>query len=240
MAVLGRVYVFLTCAASLLVATVALVWLLCEWVAPSPIEGGEAALIAEGAVRVYAQLALILCVPWYLLHWWWAQGLTGRDSANAESLLRQAYLYGVLGASLAACVTGGIALVQTAVGDSYGRLTAMRELVALPVYVALWVFHAWIAAHSPETPGRTILRRLYCLAAGAAGLCLMVLGAAGLLQWLFSQADHVAGARGLGQLAGGIAVAVLMRATQAEPALEAARGLAEAAAGWARALRQRT
>lgn len=258
MATVRRCYVFLMCAASLTVATWALVGLLGGLIAPLPSRGDEAALMDGLLLMVSLMIILPVSTLLFLAHWYWAQRLAATSAAERASLVRQVYLYGILGLLLGLTVESLMMAVQTFVRHSFGLPVAFvadpaslyaipdwltqetRLAVAVLVYGALWAYHVWIVAREPETLGRAALRRLSRLAIGSAGLWLTAFGGIGLLYWLFTQAEGGVAAHALVQLAAGIVGVVLALVSRPQRVQEVPHALTEADAGRAGALPQRT
>lgn len=130
-------------------------------------------------------------LPVWALHWWWAQRLAGRQTAERSAFLRRLYLYVLLGALLVAAsifarrfigslVTG---IVAGSAFDASALWSAAWQTVVLAI---AWGYHLRIAvadrAAVGETGGSATLRRWYVYGAQLLGLFFLLFGTRDLLR----------------------------------------------------------
>ncbi len=195
MASVRRTYVFLVSAISLQTLT---------WVSIMLLQG----LLPPGATPPVTTIALeiaalLVGLPFYLVHWVWAERLAQRDPDEHGSLLRRIYLYGMLAAFLTALVVnafnvvfGVLLLAFNLFVRSGFETTAPLELVinsaaTMIVLLLLWLYHEIVrrsdANAMPEMEIAAGLRRLYIYGFGAAGLTMLMLAAPQLLRFVMFQ-----------------------------------------------------
>ncbi len=194
MLTIRRLYIFLVCVVSLQAVAWATIALLQDLL----ISGGQSSI-----TFIAFQIAVIIIgLPFFLVHWLWAQHLAGRDLDERASALRRLYLYGTLAAFLAPLVAVAFntlaILLQLAFGGrpdngvSLGQYstadTLLRDLVALGSLGLLWFYHWRITAAdataAPESGSAAAIRRLYVLSFSAAGIGLVTVGVISTLRWI--------------------------------------------------------
>jgi uncharacterized protein DUF5671 len=130
-------------------------------------------------------------LPVWALHWWLAQRLSRRQTAERSALLRRLYLYGVLGALLVATMIFARGLISSLVTgivapsafDSAAFGSVAWQTVVL---AAAWGYHLRVAAADRaavgETGGSATLRRWYVYGAQLLGLFFLLFGTRDLLR----------------------------------------------------------
>lgn len=193
-----RAYIYLTCLASLEAVTWAVISLLRTLLA-----GGNDRSPEESALQI---AIVIVGLPFFLLHWLWAQRLAGRDREERGALLRRLYLYGALTAFLSPFSANAFDLLDNLLRAAFGlRLEGYRyldpalgtafahHLAASAVLAVLWSYHARVAAADRQAVGEQgaagTARRLYLYGFGAAGLLMTSLAVVYLARWLLFQID---------------------------------------------------
>lgn len=180
MATVRRWYVYLVCFISLELAAWALIGLVSDLLLMSGIELVQAALL---------QVALlIVAVPVFGVHWFWAQRSAGREPDERASAIRQLYLYGTLAVLIGAGATHGYTLAATTFrlllkeADpflGYGPTlseTLVNDLTVLVTLLLLWLYHWYVVVGDtramPANDTQVTLRRLYLLGLSATGVTL--------------------------------------------------------------------
>jgi hypothetical protein len=118
--------------------------------------------------------AMLVGLPVWLLHWWWAQRATRSQSAETASALRRLYLYAVLAVAVLA---GSYALHETLVAALEARplASSLPPLATVTVALIVWVYH-WPIVQQVAPQGGT-LRRWYIYGSAFIGYLLLVNGA---------------------------------------------------------------
>ncbi|VAW30889.1 hypothetical protein MNBD_CHLOROFLEXI01-1991 [hydrothermal vent metagenome] len=156
---------------------------------------------------------IIIGLPFYLVHWLWAQRLAEKDDEERHSDLRSFYLYGMMVSFLAPFANNAFGLIVELVrqilgverrGYYYPKLspsvTILYHLVALVVLASFWFYHYRLVSSesAPQTDSRATDRRLYIYGFSAVGLTLTIIGFSSLLNWLLFQfGDSVPSKSGL-------------------------------------------
>jgi hypothetical protein len=195
MANVRRWYVYLVCLISLQLAAWALIDLVSAILTLGGIELVQAAL---GPVAL-----LVVSVPVFGVHWFWAQRSAAHEPDERSSSVRQLYLY----ASLAALISAGAVHAYTLAANllrlllhepdpfsAYGLAPFhifTYDLVTLVILLLLWLYH-WRVVRGdsqaiPASEAPVALRRLYLLGLSAAGVTLTFLGVIHLLRWVLYQ-----------------------------------------------------
>ncbi len=141
------------------------------------------------------QLAtLIVCLPLWLGHWWWAERLAGRDREERVSAIRQLYLYGNLVAFLLPLIGSMIDLLSVSLRLLINRPPAdpvaqfWYGTIASCTLGVLFAYHGLVArhdaAHGHLVNSGAFIRRLYLFVAAGVGLLVYAGGAVGLIQVL--------------------------------------------------------
>ncbi len=193
-----RIYIYLVAAISLLAAAAAIVTLLQNLIPPSP----------PIPITVTALLiaVIVIALPFYLVHWLWAQRLAARDQEERGSLIRRIYLFALLAIFLGGFLANGYYLVSSILrlilrletpNIPFGGTTAsplelvLNAAVAMIVAILLWVYHELVvrgddhalsdAEHAPS------VRRVYIYGFATLGLIMTVWGISQLLRLVFHQ-----------------------------------------------------
>ncbi len=141
------------------------------------------------------QLAtLIVCLPLWLGHWWWAERLAGRDLEERGSTIRQLYLYGNLVAFLLPLIGSMIDLLSVSLRLLINRPPAdpvaqfWYGTIASCTLGVLFAYHGLVARHDAArghlVNSGAFIRRLYLFVAAGVGLLVYAGGAVGLIQVL--------------------------------------------------------
>jgi hypothetical protein len=135
-----------------------------------------------------AGAAALIGLPVWLIHWWWAQRLATRATAERASVLRRLFLYVVLGIALIAMAAGmHEALDEALNGQWRDALSALpNAAVGLVVWIAHWHVAASDRAAVGEEGGSATLRRWYVYAASVVGLLWMLSGTRGVLEAIWA------------------------------------------------------
>ncbi len=189
-----RWYIYLVCAISLQSATWAVIALLRNLLAGG---GGTVGFIA------FQIAVIVIALPIFLVHWLWAQRLSGGDINEREASLRRVYLYGMSGGFLGALVANAFDLVAVSLWMAAGKPgfdelhyyspfhAPLYHLVAIIVLAALFYYQQRVisddAKISPETGGSATIRRLYVFVFSAWGLTMTALAAIHILRWIMLQ-----------------------------------------------------
>jgi hypothetical protein len=188
MVTIRRWYVYLVCAISLQSVAWAVIWLL------------RNTLLGDGtALGTAFQLAVIIIgLPVFLAHWWWAQRLAGRDLDERESALRRVYLYGMQAGFITPLLVNLYDLVEVSLrlavgGTVFSAVSAAmaQDIIALGVLALLWLYHwrtsASDARAAPEQGASATVRRWYVLGFSAAGLAMTSGAVSDVLRWVLYQ-----------------------------------------------------
>ncbi|KAA3665480.1 MAG: DUF3842 family protein [Chloroflexi bacterium] len=189
-----RWYIFLVSAISLHVVTWGIIALLRN-------------LFISGLDAQKTQIALeiaiiIIGLPFYLVHWLWAQRLAQKDDEERLSDLRSFYLYGMMVGFLAPFANSAFNLIAEVMRQLlkverrryYFSELSFSEMilyffVALVVLGLFWFYHyrLVLAEHVSQTNGRTLARRIYTYGFSAVGLTLTIIGLSSLVNWVLFQ-----------------------------------------------------
>ena len=193
MAAIRRWYAYLVCAISL--------WLL-AWSAIGLLQGLlRSPSLGLGASERALQVAIVVvCLPFYLVHWLWAQRLAVRDEEERSATVRRFFLYGMMASFLLPMVKVAIdglrMLLELILGRPdapmgqpvYLRADLTDGLCILLVLGVLWLYHQRVATAdeqaASETEGAALIHVLYLLFFAGAGVFLMAVGSVSILQWL--------------------------------------------------------
>jgi hypothetical protein len=194
-----RGYVYLAAAISLEAVTWAVINLL-----RNLLRAGHQAPVE---IMAFLMAAIIVGLPIYLVHWRWAQRLAYRDVEERASVIRRAYLYGLLALFLIPFLANAFDLLAklfaTALGVSPSTTmrslteaqTLVHNLAALVVLGPLWLYHWRIVVRDREAVGESgvpaLVRRVYVLGFSAFGTILTAAGFVQLLTWVFYQLGSV-------------------------------------------------
>ncbi|MDE3088700.1 MAG: DUF3842 family protein [Chloroflexota bacterium] len=198
MVTVRRVYVFLVCAISLQAltwASIALARDLLPFGAQVPVT----AIAFEIAV-------IVVGLPFFLVHWLWAQRLAARDEDERGDVLRRVYLYGMLAIFLFAFASQVLDLLTALLRLGLGvpRVSASTfysppplaksiadAMVGIVVLALVWLYHQWIvfkdARAVPETGSSAAVHRLYILGFSTVGLTMFAFSVIQLLRWVLFQ-----------------------------------------------------
>jgi len=186
--ILRRLYLYLVCAASLVVLAAGLVLL-----------GGTILLFvfndpsadsSRGQLAIFTAMTVV-ALPVWGAHFFFAQRFASRDPYERASALRRLYMYWVCLATSGATAIAGAFLVtqllQPALDNvSTNWLSAAQLGWAVFVFAGVWAFHFWMAwrdrASAGEEGASATLRRWYMYIALLAGLLMMLAGTSALLQ----------------------------------------------------------
>lgn len=160
-------------------------------------------LETDPAAIAFQLAVIVIGLPVFLGHWLWAQRLAGRDRAEQESVVRQAYLYGMQAAFLAPFIFSTQQIVRRVLAlvaeESAGRFTPslgagefmLYHILSMVVLALLWFYFEQVrrADHTAasERGGPATVRRLYVLAFSSVGLFMTALAAQSLLHWVLLQ-----------------------------------------------------
>ncbi len=156
-------------------------------------------LITDNAQALATALSLILVgVPFFLVHWLWAQRVSARDEEEKTATLRAVFLYGALFATLLPAVQNLLALInRTFIGVariSYeraligGTQTWPDNLIAILLNLLLAAYFwsilraQWPAL--PDTENFKDIRRVYRYLWMLYGLLMIVYGAQQILSFI--------------------------------------------------------
>jgi hypothetical protein len=193
MPTIRRWYLFLICVVSLQAATWALISLLRNLLVP--------ALYAISEVFALQIAVVVVGLPIYLGHWFWAQRLANADSDERESPLRRFYLYGTLALFLSPFVVNAYDLLSTVASMLLGQpqpqymystlsntQMIVIDLAAMVVLAPLWFYHHRIVASDaravPEQGLAALVRRWYFLGFAGMGTAMTISGIIDLLRQL--------------------------------------------------------
>jgi hypothetical protein len=173
-----RWYIYLVSAISLQAVAWAVIILLRHLVAGRPY---------DTVMALAWQLSLVIIgLPIYLVHWLWAQRLSGSDVGERSSLVRRLYLYGMLAGFLAPFATDAYSLLSWLVGlllgshslpQPNGIIEPVDSLAAMAVTAIFWFYHRQLIADDdriwPLNDEARAVQRLYILGFSAAGLLIL-------------------------------------------------------------------
>ena len=186
--ILRRLYLYLVCAASLVVLAAGLVLL-----------GGTILLFvfndpsadsSRGQLAIFTAMTVV-ALPVWGAHFFFAQRFASRDPYERASALRRLYMYWVCLATSGATAIAGAFLVTQLLQPALDNvptswLSAAQLGWAVFAFAGLWAFHFWMAWRDRATAGEegasATLRRWYMYIALLAGLLMMLAGTSALLQ----------------------------------------------------------
>lgn len=189
-----RWYIFLVSAISLHVVTWGIIALLRNLLI-SGLDAQETQIALEIAI-------IIIGLPFYLVHWLWAQRLAKTNDEERLSGLRSFYLYGMMVGFLAPFANSAFNLMAELLRQLFGvdrlryyfpKLSSFELilyfLVALVVLGVFWFYHyrLVLAEQIPQTFNRIFARRIYVYGFSAVGLTLTIIGLSSLVNWILFQ-----------------------------------------------------
>jgi hypothetical protein len=143
--------------------------------------------------------AVVVAFPVWAIHQWFARRFAMRDPAERASAIRRLYLYlacagSSIGAAIALAITVSNALQQELDGQSVNQLSVAQTGWVTLVLLASWTFHYRLAARDRAAVGEqgasATLRRWYMYIALFVGLLIMLSGAQGVVQMLWTRAQN--------------------------------------------------
>jgi len=205
MSSIRRWYVYLISAISLQAVTWALISLLRDLLIPQ--------LNSPRQSMALSTAVILTGLPFFLVHWLWAQRLATRTTDERASTIRRLYLFVMMAWFLDSFIANALDLLGTLLGAeptasrrAHGLTSSdavLYHLLALLILAVLWFYQHRIAnADSkavPETANAAIVRRLYVLGFSAAGLSLTTRATINLLRLIMMQfGSNVIGRTSLG------------------------------------------
>lgn len=193
LATIRRIYFYLVALIGLIAGLVALNGLLHGLaIAWSATAGGVSAGEEEFVRTLLARNGglLVVTVPLYLLHWWYAQHrLDSTEERRAG--MRKFYLYAALTTALIVALSNLHILIRTLIETlvdparvSTAPIAWLQQIGMLAAGVALLAYHDHVLRtdgdYGHEQDGASVVRRLFLALAGLAGVVMMTLGAAGM------------------------------------------------------------
>jgi hypothetical protein len=168
--------------------------------------------ITNDASTLAQALALILVgVPIFLVHWFWAQRVSAKDDEEKTASIRAIFFYGILLGTLIPAVQNLLALIDRtflSVANLYvtraivgGSQTWVDNLIAIVVNLLIAAYF-WRTLQNewrtlPETEAFTEIRRLYRFIWMLYGLMMVTYGAQQALDYAFTlSAGNVLGSLG--------------------------------------------
>ncbi|MGE5139311.1 MAG: DUF5671 domain-containing protein [Rudaea sp.] len=193
MVTVRRWYIFLISAVSLQAITWALVSLLSR-LPPSQLRAPAGAVAIEIAL-------VVVCLPFFLVHWLWAQRLARSDKEERASLLRRSYLYSMQAIFVAGFAISAYNLLQAllrfvlrepppAFGSPPGSTAELVQdaIAGLLVTGVAWLYNRRViqqdAGAAPDSGVLGAVRRLYVLSFAAAGLFVLAFSVTTALMWV--------------------------------------------------------
>ncbi len=189
-----RWYIFLVSAISLHVVTWGIITLLRNLFISS-LDAQKTQIALEIAI-------IIIGLPFYLVHWLWAQRLAQKDDEERLSDVRSFYLYGMMVGFLAPFVNDAFNLIvevmrlllQVERRQYYFPKLPSSEMIlyffaALVVLGLFWFYHYRLVSTKPvpQTNGRYLARRIYIYGFSAVGLIMTIIGLSSLVNWVLFQ-----------------------------------------------------
>lgn len=188
-----RWYIYLVSGISLQSVTWAVIFLLRNLIVPE-LESSTLELAFFIAV-------IIIGLPIYIAHWFWAQRLANNDPIERGATLRRAYLYGMMAVfliPLIANIDGFVGSLIRVITDIrppryfYFDLSPQNDLlnsgIAIVVLGLLWFYHKRTASSDarliPEIGELAAVRRLYVYTFTAAGLIMTSAACMNILMWI--------------------------------------------------------
>ncbi len=164
------------------------------------------------------QIAVIVIgLPVFLIHWFWAQRLAAGDPEERSAVLRRLYLYGNMAALLAPALNNGynlgrglLGLLLDPGGGWYGGFQfgaeqnvvqgLLNPLTPILVLGLLWFYHRQVALADdfivPPMGNNALIRRLYLLGFSLVGLIMVAEWSVAALRWVLYQfGDNIIGDR---------------------------------------------
>lgn len=156
-------------------------------------------LITDNAQALATALSLILVgVPIFLIHWFWAQRVSARDDEEKTATLRAVFLYGALFATLLPAVQNLLALInRTFIGVA--KISYERALIggtqSWPDNLIAIIFNLLLASYFwsilraewpalPDTENFKDIRRVYRYLWMLYGLLMIIFGAQQILRFI--------------------------------------------------------
>jgi len=192
-------YIYLASAVSLLVLAFQSIALLRGLLA-TPGRSPQAAMAFQVA-------AIIVALPFYIVHWLWAQRVSREDLGESKEIVsvpRRLYLYIILAVFSGVLIDQSILLVRSLLDMVFGVMRfdfgipgsptswVIYSLCAILVASMFWVYHWFILRRdlraSDETLTTATIRQVYIYGFSAVGLLLFALGAVAILRILL---DHI-------------------------------------------------
>ncbi len=180
--------------------------------------------VGGGAEALARALALVVVgVPIFLIHWLWAQRVSGRDEEEKTASLRAIFLYGVLIGTLIPVIQNLLAFINRTFLQVF-HLSAERALVGglqtWPDNLIAILMNGVIAIYFwnilrgewktlPSKENFADVRRLYRYVWVLYGLLMMIFGAQQALNYIFFVPGSVLGERTSETLINGIALLVI-------------------------------
>ncbi|MGB8648727.1 MAG: DUF5671 domain-containing protein, partial [Anaerolineae bacterium] len=205
MVTVRRAYVYLVSGISLLAIAFALIILLQGLIPPGPV---------PTATTLALQIAIVvIALPFFLVHWLWAQRSTRSDPEERSSLVRRLYLYVLLAVFLGAFLVYAFLLVQALLRiglrvTPFASSTPLENLIdaaiGLLILTPLWLYHHLTTGTderaAPAADLNASVRRLYILGFSAVGLILTAWAASQLIRWLLYRFGGPAAPGGMGMV----------------------------------------
>lgn len=153
--------------------------------------------IGEIALQI---AAIVVALPFYLVHWSWAQRLARNETQEISSVPRRLYLYVILAVFTGVVIDQSIVLIHSLLDLAIGVRRSIYEIPVAPNELAiytvsailvaslLWTYHWFILRsdqqRSQETTMLVVIRQLYLYGFCAAGLLVASVGVSDLLRLL--------------------------------------------------------
>jgi hypothetical protein len=198
-----RLYFYLVAFISIEVVVWGVVGLL-RSIVDDVISGGEDSLALSLA-------SILVCVPIFLIHWFWAQRAAARDEEEKTAILRAVFFYAILLATLIPVVQNLLSLIDRALIQATGlevtrAFSAFRNQTLADNLIAI-VMNGIVAAYFwnilrgewatlPEKDNFADVRRLYRYLWMLYGLLMTVFGAQQILRFLLYIPGDVLGELG--------------------------------------------
>lgn len=192
-----RIYIYIVATVSLLAASIAVISLLQNLVPPS--------LPLPIAARALLIAVIVIALPFYLGHWFWAQRLAARETDERASVVRRIYLYVLLAVFLGMILGGTVSVLFSflrlifglqASSGTFGPAPAPLQVlldaaVTLLVAVPLWLYHELVrradARAVPDAEHADSIRRFYIYYFAAEGLLLTAYSVQQILRFILYQ-----------------------------------------------------
>lgn len=168
-------------------------------------------LITDNAQALATALSLILVgIPFFLVHWLWAQRVSARDEEEKTATIRAVFLYGALLATLIPAVQNLLALInRTFIGVA--KISYERALIggtqSWPDNIIAIILNVLMAAYFwnilraewpvlPDTENFKDIRRLYRYIWMLYGLLMIVFGAQQIMRFILQVPTNLIGTSG--------------------------------------------